>query len=156
MKAARLCSGQWRKTDLAIRYTLHTMLDESDRPVRVAAGIIKNNDQYLVCQRGINRRYGMKWEFPGGKTYPDESLAECLIREFFEELRIEPTEYKELATIHASYSDGGNFLITYFLVTEFSGELQNKVFEKIEWVTFAQLSSYDLLEGSKPALRYLQ
>ena len=131
------------------------MYGESETSVRVAAGIIKKDDLVLICQRGINHRYGLKWEFPGGKLYPGETLAECLTRELSEELDIEPMTYKELKTLQADYSDGGKFLLTFFLVSEFSGELTNKVFERIEWVSPSRLHEYDLLEGSLPILQYL-
>ena len=128
---------------------------ESEASVRVAAGIIKKDDLILICQRGINHRYGLKWEFPGGKLYPGETHAECLSRELSEELDIEPVKFKELKTLQADYSDGGKFVLTFFLVTEFSGEMKNKVCERIEWGLPAQLREYDLLEGSLPSLQYL-
>ncbi|MFZ1728500.1 MAG: (deoxy)nucleoside triphosphate pyrophosphohydrolase [Bacteroidota bacterium] len=131
------------------------MFDEQDELVRVAAAIIRDGDKILICQRGINHRYGLKWEFPGGKTLPDEPLRECLERELWEELDIEPIRPKELKTIQVTYSDGGNFLITFFLLTEFTGDIRNKVFEDIKWVTLSEISSYEMLEGSLPILPYL-
>ncbi|MDH7514544.1 MAG: (deoxy)nucleoside triphosphate pyrophosphohydrolase [Bacteroidota bacterium] len=131
------------------------MYDDTNEPVRVAAGILKKDDQVLICQRGINRRYGLRWEFPGGKAYPGEALSECLVRELEEELGITPTQYKELRTLQADYPDGGRFLITFFLVHAYEGQLQNRVFEKIEWVPLSRIRSYDLLEGSLPILQYL-
>ena len=133
----------------------HLMYGQSEAPVRVAAGIIKKDSDVLLCQRGINHRYGLKWEFPGGKSYPDETMAECLERELGEELGIVPLKSRELKTVQAEYHDGGKFLITFFLVTEFSGEVVNKVFERVEWVPVSKLSSYDLLEGSFPILPHI-
>ncbi|MBN1448887.1 MAG: (deoxy)nucleoside triphosphate pyrophosphohydrolase [Bacteroidetes bacterium] len=132
------------------------MFDEKEETVRVAAAIIRDGDKVLICQRGINHRYGLKWEFPGGKIIPGESLRECLERELWEELRIEPVKPKELKTIQATYSDGGNFLITFFLVNEYTGELQNKVFEAIAWVTPEEITRYEMLEGSIPILPLLK
>jgi len=82
-------------------------------------------------------------------------MRECLDRELWEELDIEPTKAKELKTIQASYPDGGKFLITFFLVTEYTGTLHNKVFEAIEWVNLEQVTKYEMLEGSLPILPYL-
>jgi len=132
------------------------MYEREEEIVRVAAAVIKNEDEYLICQRGINRRYGMKWEFPGGKTYPGEKLTECLERELWEELNIEPVTYKELKTIQAEYDDGGRFLITFFLVTKFNGELKNRAFEDIKWVTLEKIKEFDMLQGSTPILQYLK
>ncbi len=131
------------------------MFDEHDELVRVAAAIIRDGEKLLTCQRGINHRYGLKWEFPGGKMLPDEPLRECLERELWEELDIEPIRPMELKTIQVTYSDGGNFLITFFDVTEYSGDIRNKVFEDIKWVTLSEVSSFEMLEGSTPILPYL-
>ncbi len=124
--------------------------------VRVAAAVIRNGQEVLICQRGINHRYGLKWEFPGGKLFPGETLTECLERELWEELNIEPVKPVELKTIQTTYEDGGSFLITFFLVQEFSGELLNRVFEDIRWVTLDDISNYTLLEGSLPILPTLK
>jgi len=131
------------------------MFEDSDQPVRVAAGVLKKDDSVLLCQRGINHRYGLRWEFPGGKIYPGEPLTECLARELWEELGIEPVKSSEIKTLLAHYSDGGKFLITFFHVTEYEGELTNKVFENIRWVPIPDLHKYDILEGSRPILQYL-
>lgn len=128
------------------------MFDDQEEMVRVAVAVIRDGEKVLICQRGINHRYGLKWEFPGGKLIQGETLRECLERELWEELDIEPVKAKELKTIQANYPDGGNFLITFFLVTEYSGELNNKVFEAVEWVTLEQISKYEMLEGSLPIL----
>jgi len=124
--------------------------------VRVAAAVIRDGEKFLICQRGINHRYGLKWEFPGGKLFPGETLVECLERELWEELNIEPVKPIELKTIQATYPDGGIFLITFFIVTTFTGEMKNRVFEDIRWVTFEEVSSYEMLEGSLPILPSLQ
>jgi len=132
------------------------MFDEQDELVRVAVAVIRKDEEVLICQRGINHRYGLKWEFPGGKTIPGETLVECLERELWEEINIEPVKPKELKTIQATYPDGGNFLITFFLVTEYTGELENKVFEDIKWVHPDNISQYEMLQGSVPILPYLK
>lgn len=131
------------------------MYGESETPVRVAAGLIQKGNQILICQRGINHRYGLKWEFPGGKLYPGERSDECLTRELEEELGIEPTEYKEIKTLQTSYSDGGNFQVTFFHVTNYTGTLKNNVFEQIAWVDIDRLEQYDLLEGSLAVIQFL-
>ncbi len=124
--------------------------------VRVAAAVIRNGEKFLICQRGINHRYGLKWEFPGGKTFPGETLVECLERELWEELNIEPVKPVELKTIQTTYEDGGSFLITFFEVTEYTGELKNRVFEDIKWVTIDDVPQYEMLGGSLPILPSLK
>lgn len=131
------------------------MYGDAEEPVRVAAGVLKHDGQILICQRGINRRYGMKWEFPGGKTFPGETLGECLEREIWEELDIEPKKYVEIKTLEHQYSDGGHFVVTFFLITDYEGTIRNKVFEDMRWVPLADLASYDLLDGTRPIIQFL-
>lgn len=130
-------------------------MSDGEAPVRVAVGVLRKDDHVLLCQRGINHRYGLKWEFPGGKTYPDEPVTECLERELWEELRVEPTAYDEMKTLQVDYPDGGSFMITFFLVREFTGEIENRVFEKIAWVPIKDIRRYEVLEGTLPILHYL-
>ncbi|HEX9615091.1 MAG TPA: NUDIX domain-containing protein, partial [Bacteroidota bacterium] len=55
---------------------------------RVAVGILKKDGTILVCQRRRGSRYELKWEFPGGKMEPGESVEDCLQRELTEELSL--------------------------------------------------------------------
>ncbi len=132
------------------------MYEDAEAPVRVSVAVIRKDDTVLLCQRGINHRYGLKWEFPGGKAFPDESPVECLERELEEELDIKPSNMKELSTIRHTYDDGGDFLLTFFEITEWEGEPTNHVFEKIEWLDLSAVETYDLLEGSRAILEYLK
>jgi 8-oxo-dGTP diphosphatase len=128
---------------------------DREETVRVAVAVIKDGDNFLLCQRGINHRYGLKWGFPGGKLIPGESLAECLERELWDGLNIEAVNPVELKTIQTVYDDGGKFLITFFLVTEYTGEVKNRVFEDMRWVTLDKIPDFDMLDGSLPILPFL-
>jgi len=56
--------------------------------IQVAAGLIHRDGRYLIARRKPGVHLAGFWEFPGGKREAGESLAECLQRELFEELRI--------------------------------------------------------------------
>ncbi len=56
--------------------------------IEVAAGLIHRDGCYLIARRKAGTHLAGFWEFPGGKREADESLAECLQRELFEELNI--------------------------------------------------------------------
>ena len=131
------------------------MYDDNEM-VHVAAGILRQGEKVLICQRGINRRYGLKWEFPGGRSLAGETMRECLDRELSDSLDIDVTKARELKTLQATYDDGGNFQITFFLVTSWDGELNNSVFESIEWVDVKDVPSYEMLKGSIPILEFLR
>ena len=58
------------------------------KSTNVVAAIIKKNNQYLIVQRNKNKHLGLKWEFPGGKSYENASFEEALKTDIQEELNI--------------------------------------------------------------------
>lgn len=63
--------------------------------MEVGCAIIRRGGRLLIAQRKPGAHLGGFWEFPGGKRQGDETMAECLVREVFEELGIEirPREF---------------------------------------------------------------
>lgn len=122
---------------------------------KVAVGILKKNGKILACQRKRGSRYELKWEFPGGKMEPGETVAQCLERELFEELSIHITRIEDIETQQWHYDDGGTYEVAYCTITDFTGELRNNVFEQVKWVTPAELARLDSLEGNADIVRKL-
>jgi 8-oxo-dGTP diphosphatase len=116
---------------------------------RVAAGVLQKRGKILVCQRKKGSRYGLKWEFPGGKLEPGEAILDCLKRELLEELSITVRDIERVQTLSTSYEDGGMFEVAYCFVSQFTGEARNNAFEEIRWVTVPELRTLDILEGNK-------
>lgn len=116
---------------------------------KVAVGILRRDGKILACQRKKGGRYELKWEFPGGKLEPQESVQECLARELKEELSIKIHGVAEMETQSAEYEDGGLFEVAYCNVTGFDGEPTNNVFERICWVTLTELRNLDILHGNR-------
>ncbi len=54
--------------------------------MRVTAALIPSEGKLFVAQRPHWKKFGLLWEFPGGKVERGESLEESLIREIKEEL----------------------------------------------------------------------
>jgi len=121
----------------------------------VVVGIIKRDGKILICQRKKGGRYELKWEFPGGKLEPGETVEQCLRRELREELSIVINSILDIHTESAYYEDGGMFNVAYCFVSTFSNEPQNNVFEQIRWVTLDELRTMDMLEGNKPFIAQL-
>ncbi len=122
---------------------------------RAAVAILRRGDLLLVCQRKRGSRYQLKWEFPGGKVEEKESTLDCLKRELREELGLEIEAVDRSESRINRYDDGGEFEVTYFFVSKFSGEPVNNVFEQIRWVTVPQLKSLDILEGNRTIVESL-
>jgi mutator protein MutT len=54
--------------------------------MRVTAALIPSDGRLLVAQRPPRKKFGLLWEFPGGKVEPGEGLEDSLVREIKEEL----------------------------------------------------------------------
>ncbi len=117
--------------------------------ITVTAGSMRDGDRVLICQRRAGSRFGLKWEFPGGKIEDGETAAECLRRELREELAIEaeigPVVYR---TKHR-YPGGLSVRLLFFRVTRYAGTPVNLDFERIEWVERTALPAYDFLEADR-------
>ena len=57
--------------------------------LHVACALIERGGRVLGVQRSAAMSLPLKWEFPGGKIEPGESVAVCLVREVREELGVE-------------------------------------------------------------------
>jgi len=117
--------------------------------VEVAAGLLTRDGAILACQRPAGGRHPGKWEFPGGKREPGESIEECLRRELREELDIE-AEVGELVwrTEHA-YPGGAPIALSFFAVRRFRGVPVSRAFAAIRWVQVAALGALDFLEADR-------
>ncbi|PYV15346.1 MAG: NUDIX hydrolase [Acidobacteria bacterium] len=120
----------------------------SDKPILVAAGIINNGDRILICQRHRADRYGLQWEFPGGKVRDGEDLKAALNRELAEELAIEAEVGDEVHRLRHRYPDR-YVEVVFFAVRSFKGDLINRVFEAVEWAPRERLANYDFLEADR-------
>src|SRR6201993_5378654 len=95
---------------------------------RVVAALIFQDDRILVCQRTRHQTMPLKWEFPGGKIEEGEQPRDALHRELDEELGIDATIGDEVARIRHEYRSGNSVELRFFVVNEFRGELENRIF----------------------------
>jgi 8-oxo-dGTP diphosphatase len=119
----------------------------------VVAAVVSRNQEVLVCQRRANGAHPLKWEFPGGKVEAGESLAAALQRELMEELGITALDAEEITRYEFAYPGKTPILLVFFSVTDYAGDMQNLVFEQVEWSPRAELIRYDFLEGDVDFLR---
>ena len=116
----------------------------------VAAGILEKDNCILICRRRADQPHGLKWEFPGGKLEAGESPEAALIRELREELGIEAAGGDEITRYEFSYPEKTPILLIFLRVTEWTGEVQNRIFETVLWERKDRLGDYDFLEGDAP------
>jgi 8-oxo-dGTP diphosphatase len=115
----------------------------------VVAALIVDGDRILACQRTRHQPMPLKWEFPGGKIEEGEQPRDALRRELEEELGIEATIGNEVARIQHRYPNGGSIELRFFEVRKYLGELENRIFREIRWVTRKELPELDFLEADR-------
>jgi len=118
----------------------------------VVAGILERGERILVCRRRADQPHALKWEFPGGKIEAGETPEAALTRELREELGIEATVGRQIDTYEFAYPGKNPILLIFLRVEEWEGEVQNRIFDRIEWARGRELAGYDFLEGD---LRFL-
>lgn len=117
-------------------------------PIAVVAGILVRGGDILICQRHHTDRYGLQWEFPGGKLQPGESPEQGLHRELKEELNVDASVGPEVFRLRHRYPDR-YVEVVFFRVDSFRGQLKNWVFESITWAARSTLTSYDFLQADR-------
>ena len=118
------------------------------QPILVTAGILVDGGRILICQRHRSDKYGMQWEFPGGKVREGETLERALRRELAEELRIEAEVGEEVFRSCHRYADR-YVEVVFFSVPTYQGSISNQIFEAVEWAPRRHLAEYNFLEADR-------
>jgi 8-oxo-dGTP diphosphatase len=114
---------------------------------RVVGGLILQEGKLLVCQRTRHQTMPLKWEFPGGKIEEGEQPRDALRRELEEELGIVATVGDEIARIQHEYPNGGMVELRFYIVRDYRGELENRIFRDMQWAAPQDLPTFDFLEA---------
>jgi 8-oxo-dGTP diphosphatase len=122
---------------------------------RVVAAVIERDGKLLVCQRTRHQTMPLKWEFPGGKIEEGEQPRDALRRELEEELGIQAKVGDEIARLQHTYPNGAGVELRFYVVREYSGELENRIFRDVQWSAPGELGSYDFLEADASLVRDL-
>ena len=128
--------------------------------LRGAAGETAKEDgargvEVLICQRKADQPMSLKWEFPGGKIEAGESSEDALARELNEELGIKAVIGRRVARIRHKYRNGGTIDLQFFVVREFEGTLENRIFNDVRWAPLTELPGYDFLAADLGLIRDL-
>ena len=123
--------------------------------LRGTAGDGASGVEVLICQRKADQPMSLKWEFPGGKIEAGESSEDALARELDEELGIKAVIGRQVARVRHKYRNGGSIDLQFFVVREFDGDLENRIFNDMRWAPLTELPGYDFLAADLGLIRDL-
>lgn len=121
----------------------------------VVAGLIEKDGRIFLVKRPKEKIDGGKWEFPGGKVEPGESLFLALKRELKEELGIEVLSAKPYLSTHGKTEDI-EFELHLLRVESFLGEPKPLEAESGSFFTLDEALSLPLCEADKKLLKMLR
>tara|TARA_B110001452_G_C15148556_1_gene399785 strand:+ start:662 stop:1024 length:363 start_codon:yes stop_codon:yes gene_type:complete len=119
--------------------------------IDVVCGVIKNEDKYLITQRGDEKNYG-KWEFPGGKVKQNEHPFDSIKSEIKEELNIEISPLNEIIRYQFK---GFNLIFIQCEILEINPEIELNEHLDYKWIEINQFMSYEFIEGDRKFIKYL-
>jgi 8-oxo-dGTP diphosphatase len=133
------------------------LTNQNGSPVmkQVVAALILKDGKVLVCQRTRHQSMPLKWEFPGGKIEDGEQPRDALRRELEEELGIDAHIGEEVARIRHDYKNGGAVELRFYVVNEYTGEMENRIFRDVRWAKRSELPKYDFLEADRELVKDL-
>ena len=121
--------------------------------LKVTCAIIIHQNKILVAQRNPNSDHPLKWEFPGGKLNPRETIRECVIREIKEELDIEIEVRQSMIAIKHDYGFMQVELIP-FICNIKSGEIKLFEHNAVMWVFPENLEKIDFTDADKTLIQH--
>lgn len=121
--------------------------------IKVACGIMYNkHNKILMGLRPLDKGSGGYWEFPGGKEEPNETIIDCLKREWREELNLEIDVKKHIA----SYIHNEKYMCMFFVGNIIDEEnIKLNVHDEIRFMKKEDISNLKLFEEDYQLLNKL-
>ena len=119
--------------------------------IHVTCAIIERDGLVLAARRSAVMSMPLKWEFPGGKINPGESLQDCLCRELLEEIGIHVILHAALPS-HTHHYPEGTVTLYPFVCAIDSGEIVLHEHAAIAWLPPERLQELDWAEADLPVI----
>lgn len=118
----------------------------------VVAALIRQGEQFMICQRPAYKARGLLWEFVGGKVEPGETKEQALIRECREELAVTLSVGDVFMDVVHEYPDLMVHL-TLFNAIIAEGEPVKLEHNDIRWITPSEIPNYDFCPADVEILK---
>ncbi len=114
----------------------------------VTAALIPSRGRVFIAQRPPWKKFGLLWEFPGGKVEPGEGRKESLVREIREELCLDIKVGDLFRTI---FHEGADFKVDLhaYWCAILGGKLCLKEHVAYKWVYPSELKNFDLTQADR-------
>lgn len=122
--------------------------------VRVAVGLVIQNQCVLIAKRHDHQHQGGLWEFPGGKIEAGETALAALKRELKEEVDLDVLVAEPVLTVDHSYPDKTVSLLV-FNVTQFKGEARHCEGQALQWLPLNALHTVVVPKANKKIVEYI-
>ena len=126
-----------------------------NKVIHVAVGVIIRQQQILLALRNSKQHQGDKWEFPGGKVEPGETVQQALTRELHEEVAINVTQCSAFMQLEYAYPEK-TVLLDIYLVSAFAGEPEGREGQPLRWVDITELASLQFPDANQPIVERIQ
>lgn len=120
------------------------------------AGILYADGKFLVGRRIAGGQMGGKWEFPGGKVEPGETLEQTLVREFREEFSLAAKPGEHITTVSFENNSGPVELYAYRVFLSLDEKVTLSEHTELAWATMDEIEALDLVDSDRlliPALK---
>lgn len=131
-------------------------MNKIKKTIEVVAAIIFDGEKILCVQRGENKYpyISKKYEFPGGKIEPGESLEQTVVREIKEELNMKILPQTKFVTIKHEYPDF-NLIMHSFKCHCSNTNMKLTEHIDFKWLPINQLKSLDWAAADIPIVNEL-
>ncbi len=131
------------------------MKETSTGRTEITAALITSQGKLLVAQRPPGKKFGLLWEFPGGKVEPGEALEESIVREIREELSLEIQVQSLFKTISLREPGSQAHLHAYWCTIR-GGSMILLEHVAIRWATKPELLGLEFTKVDRLLMPYLE
>ncbi|MFZ2447299.1 MAG: (deoxy)nucleoside triphosphate pyrophosphohydrolase [Syntrophobacteraceae bacterium] len=121
----------------------------------VTAALMTSGGRLFVARRPPWKKFGLLWEFPGGKVEPGEDLRGSLAREIKEELCLDVTVRDLFRTVSHREEDFAIHLHAYWCSVR-GGKLCLREHVAFRWANLSELGNIDLTGADRLLIPFLE